>query len=216
MDGAASNVAKTEKSTRSSTYFSSNSSFMNRVHQFIFALSVIGLCWLGMMVTHELGHVVAAVLSGGVIERVVLHPLSISRTDVSPNPNPLLVVWAGPIFGCTVPLLLNALIPKQLKTAGAIGAFFAGFCLISNGAYISIGSIEQIGDCKEMLRYGSPIVLLVFFGSVAATAGFVIWHRLGSLTEFISSADHFTYKESLSALAVFATVSTVLAMLPSP
>jgi hypothetical protein len=42
--------------------------------------------------------------TGGTVERVVLHPLSISRTDVSPNPHPVAVVWLGPIVGSVVPL----------------------------------------------------------------------------------------------------------------
>jgi hypothetical protein len=58
------------------------------------------------MAVHELGHVIGAVISGGVVERVVLHPLTISRTDVSPNPHPGIVVWLGPVIGCLFPLAL--------------------------------------------------------------------------------------------------------------
>jgi hypothetical protein len=61
---------------------------------------------LGMQVMHELGHVLGAWLTGGEVWRVVLHPLSISRTDLGANPHPLAVVWAGPMLGVAIPGLL--------------------------------------------------------------------------------------------------------------
>ena len=62
--------------------------------------------WLGMQAVHESGHVLGAHLTGGRVARVVLHPLTISRTDLSHNPRPLLVVWAGPAVGVLLPLVL--------------------------------------------------------------------------------------------------------------
>ena len=79
---------------------------MQRFHQVVFLFSVVALSWFAMMGIHEFGHVVGAMVSGGQVERVVLHPLTISRTDVKPNPNPLLVVWAGPLLGCMLPLVI--------------------------------------------------------------------------------------------------------------
>ena len=49
-----------------------------------------------MMALHELGHVVGAVPTGGSIECVVLHPMSFSRTDVSPNLHPAICRLARP------------------------------------------------------------------------------------------------------------------------
>ena len=74
-----------------------------RRDQVIILISALLLSWLGMMAVHELGHVVGAVLTGGNVLRVVLHPAAISRTEVLPNPAPLIVAWAGPLFGCLVP-----------------------------------------------------------------------------------------------------------------
>ena len=48
--------------------------------------------WLGMQQVHELGHVIGALVTGAQIESVVLHPLTISRTDLAHNPLPLVVV----------------------------------------------------------------------------------------------------------------------------
>lgn len=133
-----------------------------------------------MMAVHELGHVAGAVMTGGNVERVVLHPLAISRTDVMPNPNPAVVVWLGPVIGCLAPLVAALLIPVRATVARSIAMFFAGFCLIANGAYIGVGSFEGVADAGVILRTGSPVWALMAFGAVATGLGIFIWHRLGS------------------------------------
>jgi hypothetical protein len=67
-----------------------------------------------------------------------------------------------------------------------IAHFFAGFCLIANGAYISIGSFGQVGDCGEMLRTGTPVWIMWVFGVVTVLLGLIMWHRLGSISPFIN------------------------------
>lgn len=137
------------------------------------------------MAIHEFGHVFGALISGGQIEKIVLHPLTISRTDVSPNPNPLVVIWLGPIIGCAVPTILYLLTPRQLPLATSLSAFFAGFCLIANGAYLAVGAVDQVGDCKVMIQNGSPVISLIAFGVTAVLAGLLLWHKIGSVKEFL-------------------------------
>jgi hypothetical protein len=68
---------------------------MNRVHQLLFVVSILVLNWLAMMAVHELGHVIGAIGSGGWVSGLVLHPLTISRTDVSPNPGKSIVAYSS-------------------------------------------------------------------------------------------------------------------------
>ncbi|MCI0638319.1 MAG: hypothetical protein L0Y72_25580 [Gemmataceae bacterium] len=152
---------------------------MVRVHQFVLILSVIVGSWLGMQAIHELGHVLGATISGGRVAQVVLHPLTISRTDLALNPHPLFVVWAGPLVGVLLPLLIWGVVAALRFSFAFVLRFFAGFCLIANGLYIGIGSFDGVGDCGQMLRHGSPMWHLWLFGMVATLAGFWIWHRLG-------------------------------------
>ena len=130
---------------------------MKRLHQCVLIGSFLPLCWLGMMAVHELGHVAACWATGGTVTRVVLHPLAISRTDVAPNPRPLVVVWAGPLVGVIIPLLTWGAQFSLRVPGDYLARFFAGFCCIANGAYIGVGSFDGIGDAGEMLRHGSPI-----------------------------------------------------------
>jgi hypothetical protein len=150
---------------------------VNRLHQGVLILSVILGSWLGMQAMHESGHVLAALFSGGRVAKVVLHPLTISRTDLADNPQPLLVVWAGPLFGVFLALLLWATAAAANLPGSFVLRFFAGFCLISNGAYIAGGSFDRIGDCGEMLRHGSALWQLWLFGAVTVPTGLWLWHR---------------------------------------
>lgn len=135
--------------------------------------------WLGMQAIHESGHVSGAALTGGRVARVVLHPLVISRTDLAVNPHPLAVVWAGPVFGVAIPMLLWGMARTFRRPAVFVLRFFAGFCLVANGFYIAGGSFAGVGDCGEMLRHGSPIWALWLFGIATVPAGFWLWHGLG-------------------------------------
>jgi hypothetical protein len=152
---------------------------VNRLHQTILIVSTILGSWLGMQAVHELGHVLGAKLTGGKVSRVVLHPLTISRTDLEANPRPLTVVWAGPIVGVVLPVLLWLALAAAKVPGAFVLRFFAGFCLLANGLYIGVGSFEGIGDCGEMLRHGSDRWQLWLFGAVTAPFGLWLWHRQG-------------------------------------
>jgi len=58
---------------------------MTRFYQALLIISSIFLSWLAMMAVHELGHVLHAWASGGVVERVSLPLLSFSRTTINPS-----------------------------------------------------------------------------------------------------------------------------------
>ena len=112
---------------------------MHRLHQYLLIGSTILGLWLGMQAIHEFGHVVGAWLTGGSVTQVVLSPLTISRTDLSQNPQPLTVVWMGPVLGVIFPLIL-LLLGKWMKLPGVyVLRFFAGFCLIANGLISASG-----------------------------------------------------------------------------
>lgn len=151
---------------------------MNRTRQIVLILATVVGSWLGMQAVHELGHMLAAWSSGGRVTNVALHPLAISRTDVEGG-IPLLVVWSGPVFGVVAPLILW-LAARAIRMPGTfVARFFAGFCLIANGAYIGGGSFEGIGDCGELLRNGAAIWHLWLFGLIAIPSGLALWHGLG-------------------------------------
>ena len=152
---------------------------MHRLPQFVLIAATALLAWLLMQVVHECGHSLLGWLTGGEVRRVVLHPLTISRTDLDANPHPLVVCWAGPVFGSIAPVLFW-LTARTMKWSGEFWLrFFAGFCLIANGAYLAVGSFDHIGDAGDLLKHGSPVWMLWLFGAVTITVGLRLWHGLG-------------------------------------
>lgn len=184
---------------------------MKRAHQFLLIVSFVPLCWMLMQGVHELGHVLAGLATGGTVTKVVLHPLAISRTDVNPNPQPLIVVWSGPLVGVLLPLLICSVFQLARLPGAYLVRFFAGFCLIANGAYIGIGSFEGIGDTGDMLRLRTPMGVLWTFGAATVPTGFVCWHKLGSqfgLGDSRGKVETWAAYLSLSLLAVTLLVAS--------
>jgi hypothetical protein len=154
--------------------------FVNRRMSHLLLAAALLSAWLGMQQVHELGHVLGALLTGGRVERVVLHPLSFSRTDLALNPAPLVVAWAGPVFGVMAPMVFWLVAAKARMPGAFVLRFFAGFCLIANGAYLSFGSFDRVGDCGDLLRHGAPIWTLWLFGVACMPLGLWLWHGLGA------------------------------------
>ena len=137
---------------------------------------------------------------------MVLHPLTISRTDLGENPHPLGVVWAGPLLGLAIPLSLWACATWFRLPEASVLRFFAGFCLIANGLYISLGSVDQVGDCREMLRHGSSPWQLWLFGVVSVPIGFYLWHGQGRHFGWGPNPTPINSRVAYGSLVVFLTL----------
>jgi hypothetical protein len=157
-----------------------------------------------MQAVHELGHVLGAILTGGEIARVVLHPLAISRTDLIENPHPLVVVWAGPSVGVLLPLLVWGMLSATEMPGAFVARFFAGCCLIANGAYIGAGSFQGAGDCGEMLRQGSNAWVLWLFGAVTVPMGLWLWNGTGPNFGLGRAQGKVNHRIAYATLVIFA------------
>ena len=187
-----------------------------RGQQIVLIASTLIGSWLGMQAVHEFGHVLGAWLTGGRVSRVVLSPISISRTDLSSNPKPLFVVWSGPVVGALLPLAVWAA-AIAVQTPGAfVLRFFAGFCLIANGAYIAVGSFDGIGDCGVMRAYGSPVCLHWLFGVTTAPSGLWLWHGQAIHFGVGTAAKEIDAGVSYATLAVAAVLIAVGFLLGPP
>lgn len=152
---------------------------LRRILQAVLIAVVVGFSWLLMMAVHELGHVLHALLSGGTVERVVLSPIEISRTDVAPNPHPNFVAWGGAVWGTLIPLGLLAVVHLRARKYTYLAAFFAGFCCLANGLYLAAGSFAGVGDAGDLLRHGATKWQLWFFGVPVSVLGLRLWNGLG-------------------------------------
>lgn len=170
-------------------------------------------CWLAMQAVHEVGHVVGGLAGGGRIDKVVLHPLAISRTDVTGDRWPLLTVWAGPLLGVAIPAVLWSLAVWRRGSLRSELRFWCGFCAIANGAYLGVGSFSSLADAGELLRLGAPAWTLWTFGAVTVGAGLRLWHGLGPELGLGPHARPITRAKTLilwTTLLVFALVAACL------
>jgi hypothetical protein len=182
---------------------------MNRSMQVLLMGSAAGFCWLGMMAVHELGHVLSLWLTGGTVERVVLHPLEISRTDPGENPRPLFVAWGGALWGCGIPLAALLLTRAVAPRHAYLAALFAGFCLIANGAYLAADALVRGGDARTLIQHGAPPWLPLAVGVPAVVLGLYLWNGLGpafGLGEAAGRVDRRAAFGTFAALAVLAAL----------
>lgn len=128
--------------------------------------------WLAMMLIHELGHVMAAALTGGRLVSVELRPGYLSHTLVEPNPRPAVVLWGGFLVGWVAP---QATMPIWRFSRGQIGPVlraWAAFCLLAGGAYLAIGGTERLTDTGQLVAAGWSLPALIAIGVGVATVGY--------------------------------------------
>jgi hypothetical protein len=150
---------------------------------FTFIIATI-LSWYGMMMLHETGHCVGALLSGGAIESVDIPLLGFSQTHYRENPHPLFTVWAGPVGGALFALFLFGLCIFLKGRTKQLVLYFCGFSLIANGIYIGVGGFDRVGDCAVLLNHGASLWHLVLFGIVTVCLGGYCWHRMGAVQDW--------------------------------
>jgi hypothetical protein len=141
----------------------------------LFILLFMTACWFGMQAVHELGHILAAWCSGATVERIVMLP--ISRTDTADVKYPLLVYGAGVVFGAVFPILLWLFVRLLRWKATFLFRFFAGFCLVANGAYIGCDfSVTGPTDAGLLIEHGANRWVIVLFGMMCVSGGLFLWH----------------------------------------
>lgn len=136
------------------------------------------LSWYAMQAAHEAGHVLHALVSGGKVVDIRVPLLGFSLTRVHPNLSPHFVVWGGLIWGMVIPIAMHAIALAARWRWRYLLRFFAGFCLIANGAYMAAGWRADAGDAADLVRHGSPAWLLTALGTIAVGVGLAYWHNL--------------------------------------
>lgn len=152
---------------------------MDKFWQVLWIGSTLFACWWGMLLVHESGHMLAALATGGKVAGWALKPWEITMVQLSANPSPLVVTWGGAVFGAGAPLALAIFCTIMKWRIAPACLFFAGFCLLANGAYLAFGTFGPIGDVGDLFRHGASTWQLWLFGLTAMFLGLSAWHRLG-------------------------------------
>lgn len=154
--------------------------FTKYIRLTLFALALIPLCWLIMLLTHESGHVITAIIFNVEVEQVELNPLTFSRTDFAHSCHDAAIVWGGGIGGAMIPLLIWVLWRFFKIPGDQFGRFIAGFCLIANGVYFGFDySGGNLTDGGKLLAQGVSRTYLTSFGVLCLAAGLALWNGQG-------------------------------------
>jgi hypothetical protein len=182
---------------------------MERFFQITLIASILCLSWLGMMIVHEVGHVVMAWAGDERVFKVVIHPLVISRTDTSHEKHPLLVIWSGAILGSLIPVCVWVMAKAFRLRFVYLFQFFAGFCLIANGCYLGVGTFFDVGDAGDLAGFGCPRWLMILFGLVCVPTGLFLWNGLGKCFGLGDAQGKVDRNAALVTLAIVLIVAVV-------
>lgn len=129
--------------------------------------------WVMMTLTHELGHIIGGWLGGATLTDHDLAPWHLPYSTHSPDPIPLLTLWAGPMLGVLVPVVFALAVRRKWVW------FIADFCVLANGAYLALAwaSGDRLLDTPRLLEAGTPPFTIALYCSVAIGLGYVRFRR---------------------------------------
>ena len=132
------------------------------------------VAWCVMVVAHECGHLLGGWAGGGTLQHAELRPWRLPHSSFAPDPKPLVTLWAGPLFGVALPLMV-ALILRGSPHAKVAAWFIADFCLLANGAYLAAAWIsgDRWLDTPRLLAAGASPLVIGAFCLAAIGVGYV-------------------------------------------
>lgn len=122
-----------------------------------------------MTTTHESGHIVGGWLSGGTLQEASLAPWGLPHSRFEPDPRPLVTLWAGPVLGVVVPIMVASIIRRPSAW------FVAHFCVLANGVYLALAWItgDNHLDTHRLFAAGCPAWAVAAYCVVTIGVGYV-------------------------------------------
>jgi len=130
-----------------------------RLAQPVLIASTLAGSRLEMQAVHELGHVLAGLGEAERVEGVNLHPLGLSRTDVTRDRCPLRTIRGGPAVGVALPFPFAAHARTIGRRLASIAHCFARFCLVANGVHLGVGTLNGVGDAGDLICIRKSVVV---------------------------------------------------------
>jgi hypothetical protein len=184
-----------------------------RLPQIVLIFTFLPLSWYGMMAVHELGHVIGGVIGGGRVLLVRLPLLGFSETVVD-TPRPLVERAAGPVVGALLPVAGWGVMQLLQWPGRMLARWFAGFCLIANGAYLGVGWIIRAGDAGDLMFLGAPVAALIAFGMLTTALGLLLWHNSGRAFGLGDKPTPVSPRAALGSTLLLLAIVTVYALTP--
>ena len=125
-----------------------------------------------MTFTHEIGHIIGGARCGATLTDFDLAPWRLPYSLHSPDPYPLVTLWAGPLLGIAIPLVAAVLIARHWAW------FIADFCLIANGGYLALAwlSGDRFLDTPRLLAADAHPAMIAIYCVSTISLGYA-WFR---------------------------------------
>lgn len=122
-----------------------------------------------MILTHECGHIIGGVAAGATLTNFDIVPWRSPYSLHSPDPYPLVTLWAGPLLGIAIPVASAALIRRRWAW------FIAHFCLLANGGYLALAWIsgDRSLDTLRLLDAGANPATILLYCCLTIAAGYI-------------------------------------------
>ncbi len=135
-------------------------------------VALLAASWVVMTFTHECGHIVGGMTCGARLVDFDLAPWRMPYSLHSPDPHPLVTLWAGPLLGVAIPIVFAAFVRRRWAW------FIADFCLIANGSYLALAWIsgDRFLDTSRLLHAGAHPAAILIYCVLTIGAGYV-WFR---------------------------------------
>lgn len=129
--------------------------------------------WVVMNFAHETGHLIGGWLGGATLRSTELRPWRLAYSLHEPDPHPLLTLWAGPVLGVLMPLVLAVFSRHRFIW------FLSNFCMLANGIYIAISWItgDRFLDSPRLIQEGAWSISLVAYCLFTIVPGYFLFRR---------------------------------------
>lgn len=163
----------------------------------------LGWAWLVMTLSHELGHVAAGLIGGGRLQHLELRPWRLPHSMFVGDRHPLITLWAGPLLGSAVPMLVASRMRRPATT------FIAWFCVTANAAYLLLGCLSGDAELDSGRMIALGLAPAAVFGPAALALPIGYWGFRRSCLKLLSGGADVGSRRGL-ALGVIALAAAVI------
>ena len=169
--------------------------------------------WFVMTLTHEIGHVLGALVSGGSPVVIEIRPWRIPWSLYDPNPHPQITLWAGFVVGTLTPIFVWRVSTRFQEQPSQFVAFVAWFCVVANGIYLLLGALgsDRELDSQQLMQAGANPVLVCCLGFVGTFVGYLGLRKV--CQEISESSEHRRLGQVALGLVAFVIIQSILGTL---